>query len=81
MVTHSDHCPHFSLQSLKSVCFGSPFAQPGSDWVRSGIVFHPPESLHAFGLNAKKGPSKAFQLVFQACILKFFLFHKFEKPT
>ena len=54
---------------------------PGSDWLRNGIVFHEAESLHAFGLKAQKGPTKAFQMVIQVCILKYLMFHKFSKKS
>ena len=67
------------LKILKSLCFGSPMAMPETDWLRTGIVFHNPGDLHAFGLKTQKGPSKPFQMVLQACILKYLMFHKFCK--
>ena len=54
-------------------------AMPETDWLRTGIVFHNPGDLHAFGLKTQKGPSKPFQMVLQACILKYLMFHKFCK--
>ena len=66
---------------LKEICFGSAMAMPSSDWLRTGVVFHEAEALHAFGLKAQKGPTKAFQMVLQAYILKYLMFHKFSKKV
>ena len=51
---------------LKTVCFGSATIVPSPEWVRSGFTFHTPENLHAFGLKASKGATKAFKLFIQS---------------
>ena len=58
------------------MCFGSATYVPSIEWVRSGFAFHTPENLHAFGLKATKGATKAFKLLCQAYILKNLLFQK-----
>ena len=77
------------VQMLKTVCWGGPNIIPRQSWIKIGIVFHEvtlsqnyllnlsplqPEQLHAFGLLATKGATKAFQLVVQAYILKHLMF-------
>ena len=66
---------------LKTICFGSATIVPSPEWVRSGFAFHTPENLHAFGLKASKGATKAFKLLCQAYILKNLLFHKNATKT
>ena len=56
-------------------------ATPQSDWLRTGLVFHPSDSLHAFGLKAMKGPTKAFQMAIQTYLIKYLMFHKFSKKN
>ena len=47
---------------------------PGPEWTKTGIRFHEPEKLHAYGLQALRGAVKGFQLVLQSFILKQLLF-------
>ena len=47
---------------------------PGPEWTKTGIRFHEPEKLHAYGLQALGGAVKGFQLVLQSFILKHLLF-------
>ena len=47
---------------------------PRPEWIKTGLIFNPAESLNAFGLKALKGATKAFQLVLQAYIIKNLLF-------
>ena len=66
---------------MKTICWGLPNVIVGPNWVRTGLVFHTPENLHAFGLKASKGAAKAFQLVLEAYILKKLLFEKASKKA
>ena len=65
---------NFTFQDLKTICWGGPNIVPGPEWVKTGIIFHEPEKLYAFGLQALKGAPKGFQMVLQAYILKHLLF-------
>ena len=78
---HKTEVRCFYLQTLKTVCFGSATMVPTPDWIRSGLTFHVPENLHAFGLKASKGSTKAFKLLCQAYILKNLMFEKKVKKA
>ena len=54
---------NISWQKLKDFCWGGPNIVPRPEWIKSGLLFHPPEQTNAYGLNASKGATKAFQIV------------------
>ena len=73
---------HINIQKLKSICWGGPNIVPRPEWIKTGLIFHPAEALHAYGLKVVKGATKAFQLVLQAYIMKHLLFeNKQNKKT
>ena len=48
--------------------------KPSPEWTKTGIIFNEADNLYAFGLKAVKGPTKAFQMILQAYILKHIMF-------
>ena len=42
--------------------------------MKTGVVFNEPDNLHAFGLRALTGATKAFQIVLEAFVLKHLMF-------
>ena len=55
---------------------------PRPEWIKTGVMFHEPDGLNAYGLKAVKGATKGFQLVLQAYIMKHLLFEvKNNKKT
>ena len=56
------------------MCWGGPNIVPGPEWTKTGIIFHQPGQLQAFGLQTQPGAVKAFQMVLQALVLKQLLF-------
>ena len=73
----NQHYTHW--QTLRTVCFGSATTVPEPEWVRSGVVFHPPGDLHAFGLKPQRGAVKPFLMALQVSVLKYLMFHTFSK--
>ena len=59
---------------MKTLCWGSPNINPGTEWLDSALKFNQPEEPYAFGLKAVKGSTKAFQLVVQSFVLKHLMF-------
>ena len=56
------------------MCWGSPNIKPSPEWIKAGIVFNEADNLYAFGLKAKKGQTKAFQIVLEAFVLKHLMY-------
>ena len=48
--------------------------KPGPEWIKTGILFNQSDDLYAFGLKAIKGPTKAFQIILEAFVLKHLMF-------
>ena len=61
-------------QNLKTLCWGGPGCVPNPEWIHTGIIFHSPAKVHAFGLQLSSGAQKAFQVILQAYILKYLFF-------
>ena len=69
------------MKKLKSVCWGGANIVPPPEWIKSGLVFHEQESVHAYGLKCVRGSSKAFQIVLQGYIMKHLLFEGKHKKS
>ena len=63
------------------MCWGGPNIVPSPEWVKTGIVFHEQEAVHAYGLKVVRGATKAFQMILQGYVMKHLLFEGKQKKS